>query len=126
MNMVTVEALKHGFFCSVCGQLTEHVKVANEWVCVDHVDVKEKKRAYYQRPDVKEKKRAYRQRPDVKEKKRAYRQRPDVKEKKREANRRYLQRRQEKLRRILEDSQMDSNFTVDAEGVIHYKEKAKP
>jgi len=46
-------------------------------------EVKEKQRAYFQRPEVKEKKRAYFQRPEVKEKKRAYRQRPEVKEKKR-------------------------------------------
>jgi hypothetical protein len=48
-----------------------------------------------------------------------------VKEKQREANLRYKMRQQERLRRILENSQMDSNFTVDADNVVHFKENPK-
>ena len=41
--------------------------------------LKEKQRAYFQRPEVKVKKRAYAQRPEAKEKRRAYAQRPERK-----------------------------------------------
>ena len=70
--MTLLEQLKHGFYCPECDRLTEHVKVLNEWVCLEHT------------------------------------QRPDVKEKQREANRRWRQRQQEKLRKILENSTMEA------------------
>ena len=60
-------------------------------------DVKERKRAYQQRPDVKERMRAYDQRPDVKERMRAYDQRPDVKERMRAYDQRRLKKPEARL-----------------------------
>ena len=55
--------------------------------------IKEKQRAYRQRPDIRERQRAYNQRPDIKEKQRAYRQRPENKEKQRAYMSAYNRRR---------------------------------
>ena len=95
-----IPVLKNGWFCKVCGCVTEHRKVNGKEVCVDcgsalgssqRPDVKERKKAYSQRPDVKERKKAYSQRPDVKERQKAYMkdwsQRPDVKERQKELRR---------------------------------------
>ena len=73
--------------CKECGASFEQVRRQGRpfSLCracrLDPELVKEKRRAYFQRPEVKEKRRAYRQRPEVKEKRRAYRQRPEVKAK---------------------------------------------
>jgi hypothetical protein len=109
---------KNGWYCKRCDCLTEHAKTAKGLVCCEcgcvlgqgngADEVNAKKRAYREahKDEVSAKQRAYREahKDEVSAKQRAYREahKDEVRARQREANRRYLQRKRERLQRLIE------------------------
>jgi hypothetical protein len=94
---------KNGWYCKRCDCLTEHAKTAKGLVCCECGCVLGQGNGA---DEVNAKKRAYREahKDEVSAKQRAYREahKDEVRARQREANRRYLQRKRERLQRLIE------------------------